>query len=309
MAKNEAYWDNLIAAYLDGNATPTEVRELLAEAKVNPVFRETLKISMQMDETQEMAYPMLRMAAETKDNLCDFLCELYILKQRGIESDAEELLALARANKWVQLSGTPLHAIGQLLASQGVMVTRQYEATLQDIKKALAANNEVIVVIDSDKLYPERPDEEDAPNHAVVVLAVDEEQGSVSLFEPEVCTTMEFSLSDFLSAWHESLNYMVRVLRSAEDYEPHPLNLDDVPLTDDLQELQEAIAENAHEVWAAARKAEGWTYGPVRNDALKQHPDLIPYSALPDTEKAYDRLMAVNTIKLVKKLGWRIKKE
>ena len=308
MAKNEAYWDNLIAAFLEGNATPTEVRELLAEAKVNPVLRETLEISMQMDETQEMAYPMLRMAAETKDNLCDFLCELYILKQRGIECDTEELLEKARVNKWVQPSGTPLHAIGQLLASQGLMVTRQYEATLGDINNALDAKNEVIAVVDSDKFYPERHDEEDAPNHAVVVLSVDEEQNLISLFEPEVCATMEFALSDFLSAWHESRNYLVRVLRSIDDYEPHPLNLEDVPLTDDLQELQEAIAENAHEVWAAARKAEDWTYGPVRNDALKQHPDLIPYSALPGSEKEYDRIMAVNTIKLVKKLGWKIVK-
>ena len=308
MAKNEAYWENLIAAFLDGNATPIEVLELLAEAKVNPVLRETLEISMQMEEEQELAYPMLRMAAETKDNLCDFLCELYILKQRGIECDTEELLEKARVNKWVQPSGTPLHAIGQLLASQGLMVTRQYEATLGDINNALDAKNEVIAVVDSDKFYPERHDEEDAPNHAVVVLSVDEEQNLISLFEPEVCATMEFALSDFLSAWHESRNYMVRVLRSAEDYEPHPLNLEDIPLTDDLTELQEAIAENAHEVWAAARKAEGWTYGPVRNDALKQHPDLIPYSALPDSEKEYDRLMAFNTIKLVKKLGWKIVK-
>lgn len=309
MVKNDTYWDNLIAAYLDGNASPKEIRELLAEIKVNPLLRETLEISMQMEEEQETALPILRMAAETKDNLCDFLCELYILKQRGIEVNAEELLESARSHKWVQASGTPLHAIGQLLASQGLMVTRQYEATLQDIQNALDADNEVIAVIDSDKLYPERSDEENAPNHAVVVLSVNEETDTISLFEPEVCTTMEFSLSDFLSAWHASRNYMVRVLRSAEDYEPHPLNLEDIPLTDDLLELQEAIAENAHEVWAAARKAEGWTYGPVRNDTLKQHPDMLPYSALPDSEKEYDRLMAFNTIKLVKKLGWKLVKK
>lgn len=307
MIKDDAYWNNLIAAYLDGNVTPAEMHELLAEMKVNPALRETLEISMQVEE-QEWAYPMLRMAAETKDNLCDFLCELYILQQREIEFNADELLAAARTKKWVQPSGTPLHAIGQLLASKGLMVTRQYEATLQEIHSALNAHNEVIAVIDSDKLYPERPDEEDAPNHAVVVIAVDEQLNSISLFEPELCTTMEFSLNDFLSAWHESRNYMVRVLRTAEDYEPHPLNLENIPLTDDLVELQEAIAENAHEVWAAARKAEGWTYGPVRNDALKQHPDMLPYSALPDSEKEYDRLMAINTIKLVKKLGWELVK-
>ncbi len=308
MTKNDTYWDNLIAVYLDGKASPTEVHELLAEIKVNPSLRETLEVCLQTDEEQELAYPMLRMAAETKDNLCDFLCELYILKQRGIGCSSEELLEKARVNKWVQPSGTPLHAIGQLLASQGLMVTRQYEATIHDIKNAIDANNEVIAIVDSDKLYPERHDEEDAPNHAVVVLSVDEEQNLISLYEPEACATMEFSLTDFIKAWHESRNYLVRVLRSVEDYEPRPLNLEDVPLTEDLQELQEAIAENAHEVWAAARKAEGWTYGPVRNDTLKQHPDLIPYSALPDSEKEYDRLMAFNTIKLVKKLGWKLVK-
>ena len=101
---------------------------------------------------------------------------------------------------------------------------------------------------------------------------------------------------------------MVRVLQSVEDYEPQPINLDDIELTDDLVELREAIAENAHEVWAAARKKEGWTYGKVRDDEHRKHPDLIPYSALPDSEKEYDRIMALNTIKLVRKLGFDIVK-
>ena len=74
----------------------------------------------------------------------------------------------------------------------------------------------------------------------------------------------------------------------------------------DLDELQEAIAENAHEVWAEARIKEGWTYGRERDDARKKHPDLIPYSALPDSEKEYDRIMALETIRLVKKLGFDI---
>ena len=54
---------------------------------------------------------------------------------------------------------------------------------------------------------------------------------------------------------------------------------------------------------------EGWTYGPVRDDANKKHPDLIPYSALPDSEKEYDRQMAFDTIKLVKKLGFDLIKK
>ena len=308
MAKNNAYYDNLLAAYLDGAASPAETSELLAEMRVDPTLHEMASVAMDLDEANEESYPMLCMAAETDDNLCNFLCELFILRGRQIPVNESELLEVARQNRWVQPSGTPLHAIGQLLAANGLMVTRRYDASLNDIQKALSANNEVIAVVDSDKLYPERPDEEDAPNHAVVVVALDEPNNSITLFEPDAYTTLDFSLADFLLGWKESRNYMVRILRSAADYEPQPLNLNDIVLTDDLLELQEAIAENAHEVWAAARKQEGWTYGKVRNDALKQHPDLLPYSALSDSEKEYDRIMAFNTIKLVQKLGWKLVK-
>ena len=79
-------------------------------------------------------------------------------------------------------------------------------------------------------------------------------------------------------------------------------------MDEELEELQEAIAENAHDVWAEARIKEGWTYGQERDDAKKHNPDIIPYTALPDSEKEYDRIMAFKTIKLVKKLGYDIVK-
>ena len=75
-------------------------------------------------------------------------------------------------------------------------------------------------------------------------------------------------------------------------------------MTVDLNELREAIAENAHDIWAESRMAEGWTYGPRRDDRLKQTPDLVPYSQLSESEKEYDRKMAMRTIKLLKKLGY-----
>ena len=101
---------------------------------------------------------------------------------------------------------------------------------------------------------------------------------------------------------------MIQILQSVDEYEPHPIDVDSIPLDDELEELQEAIAENAHDVWAEARIKEGWTYGKERNDTEKKHPDLVPYTALPDSEKEYDRIMAFNTIKLVKKLGYDIVK-
>lgn len=67
------------------------------------------------------------------------------------------------------------------------------------------------------------------------------------------------------------------------------LDLEDVELSTDLIELREAIAENAHEVWADQRQEEGWTYGP---QGWEETPDMVPYSMLPYSEKEYDRRMA-----------------
>jgi len=91
-------------------------------------------------------------------------------------------------------------------------------------------------------------------------------------------------------------------------YKPAPADLSDVQLPDGLMELREEIAKNAHEVWAQNRMNEGWTYGPVRNDALKQHPDLVSYEDLTDGEREYDRATAMNSIKLLIKLGYKIEK-
>lgn len=92
-------------------------------------------------------------------------------------------------------------------------------------------------------------------------------------------------------------------------YIPQPISTKDVELSKDILELSEQIAENVHEVWALSRMAEGWTYGKERNDQLKQHPCLIPYDELPEIEKDYDRNTAMETLKLIQKLGYTIKKE
>lgn len=93
------------------------------------------------------------------------------------------------------------------------------------------------------------------------------------------------------------------------DYVPEPMDLSLVDLPESLIQLSERIAENVHEVWAKARIDEGWTYGEKRDDIHKKHPCLVPYDELPEEEKEYDRNTAMNTIKMVKKLGFRIEKE
>lgn len=94
-----------------------------------------------------------------------------------------------------------------------------------------------------------------------------------------------------------------------KEYLPNPAETSDVELPVELLPLIEEMAKNVHEVWAKNRMAEGWTYGPVRDDAGKKHPCLVPYDELPESEKEYDRATSQETLKLILKLGFGISKK
>lgn len=91
-------------------------------------------------------------------------------------------------------------------------------------------------------------------------------------------------------------------------YRPQPIDTTKVSLQPDLDRLTERLAENAHDLWAVQRMAEGWSYGPHRDDQAKKHPCLVPYAALPDSEKEYDRKAALGTLKAILALGYTITK-
>lgn len=92
-------------------------------------------------------------------------------------------------------------------------------------------------------------------------------------------------------------------------YIPNPAETSDVELPEELLPLIEEMAKNVHEVWAKNRMAEGWTYGPERDDTHKKHPCLVPYEELPENEKEYDRATSQETLKLILKLGFDISKK
>lgn len=92
-------------------------------------------------------------------------------------------------------------------------------------------------------------------------------------------------------------------------YNPNPIDTSDIVLSDELRELSEQLASNAHDVWARRRIAEGWIYGFKRDDISKHHPNLILYDDLPESEKEYDRDAVRETLKTIISLGYRITRE
>ena len=198
--------DELLAAFLEGNVNEKEMAQVLGAVHANPELRETIDIALQ---TESDVLPMLQMAAESGRNLCDIQCEAYVLQQHGVDCSVEELLEVAKDKHWIRKAGTPLSCIGNLLKYKGLKVTRKTEATTDDLQKALRIRQGVIVAVDNDKLYPERPDEEDATNHAIVVTDIDPASEIITIYAPEDGIEVDISLPLFISAWKESNFYMV----------------------------------------------------------------------------------------------------
>lgn len=92
------------------------------------------------------------------------------------------------------------------------------------------------------------------------------------------------------------------------NYKPQPIDTKDVQLSDELNALVEIVAQNVHEVWAQSRIEQGWSFGVERNDVQKKHPCLLPYENLTEEEKDYDRKTVLETLRVITKLGFTIKK-
>jgi ryanodine receptor 2 len=91
-------------------------------------------------------------------------------------------------------------------------------------------------------------------------------------------------------------------------YDPQPVDNSAIELSPDLFELTEQLAENAHDHWAKRRIAEGWSWGPARDDEARRHPCLVPYDQLPESEKQYDRDTAIETLRAIIALGYRVER-
>ena len=309
--------DELLAAFLDGNTNAEDTMRVLNAAEQDMELQEIIRIASEVDEDMAITVkptiiPMTAMAAKKKETyLCDIECEEFVLHQFGIEVTHKSLLDTAYKNCWLKDKGMPLYNIGRLLEKNNLPVSRRYNSTIEEVVRLLSVGNQLIAVVDDTLLGNAQSSATQHPNHAVAISSISVETDEIILFNPNTDEELtKYSISSFMEAWRQSNNYLV-VINTTDRfiYEPSPIGLDDVELSEDLAELQEAIAENAHEIWAKNRRDQGWSYGPERNDQKKETPDMIPYCNLPESEKLYDREMAMQTLKLVKKLGFEIVKK
>ena len=242
-------------------------------------------------------------SAKELDALCDIRCKQHVLEKFGISIPDENLKDMS--------------IFREFCAKAGLCLSKKYFASLRDIKEALELGSGVIALVDGGEMGGNSLTEmiEDkyvgeSPDLAVVVLSLEDD---IVICNPALGEEPQrVSREKFIDAWRDSKFYMLAVNtidKVARSYRPEPVNLEDVSLPEEIEELTETIAENTHEVWSKGRMEEGWSYGPSLDEKARKHPDLLPYSALTEGEKEFDRATAMNAIKMIVKLGFKIEKQ
>lgn len=87
---------------------------------------------------------------------------------------------------------------------------------------------------------------------------------------------------------------------------PKPVETSDINLPPYIESVRDKLAENTHEVWSMNKIDAGWVYSETRNDVDKTHPCLTSFERLPLNEKKYDTTLALQTLKTLIAIGYRI---
>ncbi|XP_056914898.1 ryanodine receptor 3-like isoform X8 [Takifugu flavidus] len=95
-------------------------------------------------------------------------------------------------------------------------------------------------------------------------------------------------------------------LLSQASFIPTPVETSQIIMPPHLEKVRDKLAENIHELWGMNKIELGWTYGKIRDDNKRQHPCLVDFSKLPETEKNYNLQMSTETLKTLLALGCRV---
>ncbi len=107
---------------------------------------------------------------------------------------------------------------------------------------------------------------------------------------------MHLHHADYNSSKSSSL--ALRVIAQSEGIAGWPL----VAASADI----EMLAKAEHDRWATCKRLAGWRSGPVRDNALRIHPDLVPWSDLTDATQDYDRDPVRKLPELLCSIGYQL---
>jgi class 3 adenylate cyclase/tetratricopeptide (TPR) repeat protein len=88
--------------------------------------------------------------------------------------------------------------------------------------------------------------------------------------------------------------------------DPRPPHTEGLVPSPDLDRFAELLTEKAHDIWLRKRLAEGWRAAPIQDDLRKQHPNILPFSDLSESQKEQERSAVMSTLEALLATGYRI---
>ena len=226
--------ENELAMFVEGTLTGERLLFVKRHLEACSLCNEAVRLTMELNAI-EKEHPFVEMeynivsdyAAQADRKLCVIYTEQYILQQYGIAVSIEELLTIAKQNKWIKHQGIQFKNIGILLEYHSIQVERKTDASLADLQKALQTGHYVMVGVDAGELFAqtqlkklEEEIEDWFDEHADHVLLVKSlhitndthDTAELINIDGKGVKALIVPLMKFLDAWEDSGNFMVEAL-------------------------------------------------------------------------------------------------
>lgn len=225
--------ENLIARFIEGTLIGEELQYVKAHIESCSDCNEMVLWAMEMNATEpetssEINEPAIvpAFAAQADRKLCVLYTEQYILQQFGIDVSIEELLIVAKQNKWIKHQGVRFKNIGKLLEYHSIKVERKTNASLTDLQKALQKGLYVMVGVDAGELFAhtrlKKLAEEiedwfdEHADHVLLVKSINltgdtHDTAELINIDGNGIKTFSVPLMKLLDAWEDSGEFMVLV--------------------------------------------------------------------------------------------------
>lgn len=223
--------ENELAMFVEGTLTGERLLIIKRHIETCSLCNEAVRLTMELN-AMEIEYPISKpeydivsdYAAQAGRKLCVIYAEHYILQAFGYSISLDELLSIAKQNKWIKHQGIQFKNIGKLLEYFSVEVERKTHASLADLQNALQQGHQVIVGVDAGELFAismlkkieEKIEDwfEQHPDHALIVTDVkliSESNGKITVLniDGDQAKSWTIPVAQFMDAWEDSNNYMV----------------------------------------------------------------------------------------------------
>jgi len=220
--------ENELAMFVEGTLTGERLTIVKRHLESCQLCNESVRLAMELTtiDVESISEPEIvsAFAARADRKLCVLYVEQYILQSLGYSVSIDELLTIAKKNKWIKRQGVQIKNIGKLLEYHSIKVERKVDATLADLQNALLRGHSVIVGVDDGELFAksrirrvaEKIEDifEQQADHVLLVKKViseNEIEAKVEILNIDAgeATPLKTSVSRFLDAWKDSKNFMV----------------------------------------------------------------------------------------------------